>query len=145
MELDLDVALTLRALPIAPLPGGPIRVGAVAGAEGKRLQKIVAALRLPPGSPVDVLDWNEAQFKTAVLTHYRDQILDRTTYGLWRDNPDQSARQVVRGWQFPAVLVVGIASIACVVLKPRIALISLGWWVLVASEGGSRSYHEVRR
>lgn len=125
MTLDLDAALALRAVVVAAEVGSPVRVGVVGGSEGRHRDDLVAALGLSRADVLDVEVWDDAQFEAAVLSEYRDEIVDRATLGLWRTNPDNSARQVFRGWQVPAGLLAAVAIAALLIVRPQDLLIGL--------------------
>lgn len=124
VELRLETALRARLVVLPPAADGTPRVG-VDGTVGRaRRGSALRALRLPPDADVVIEEMAPADLDAALLTAYRDEVLDTATLGLWRRAPEQSARSVLVGWQKPASVVALLLLVLVLVRWPGQTLVA---------------------
>ncbi|MET0663535.1 MAG: glycosyltransferase, partial [Ilumatobacteraceae bacterium] len=105
--------------PVRAPDGGPVMVATAAPPTLERHVEIEAAI----GAPVVLHATTEWDVQGAVLNAFRNRILDDACLGLWKRDPDRSARVVVTPIQRAVVIGIALVFVAGLVFATRTTLV----------------------
>lgn len=143
-RLTLDPALGRRLDPIVcardvwvPISGDPDEGYVVATAQ-QPTAALQRSLEETLGGPIELVVTSAWDVDYALREVCRDAIVERASYGLWRNDPERSARRVLSRTQAAAIVVAllalagGLVLATATTLTVGVATISVGFFLSVA-------------